>query len=644
MDSTGYIAESLTGTIYVISADGSQSKLTQGSLIEPNSSLKVLPNSVIQLSSQDGSIQTIENSGLFKPTTNGFVLKSTTDALATEIALEDQQSELDAIADQLNTLDAPAAGSPEGDEQLGDEANLLDATPLLISTAEEDIFGSNSRPTITELDASTKDLEANSNAFKSLNNVTSFEVDQSSDLANNIAGFDGSETIELAPSIAESYVLRPSQVNEDRSLTQTGDSGTRDSFTATTLQTEFGEFSLAADGTWRYALNNELNEVQSLKAGQTLTEEINYTSLDGDNYSLTMVINGNNDAAVIQGDNRASLGEDSVNQTQGSLSISDIDQGEAQFKAIEGLQTSYGSFSISADGQWQYQLNNDSSAVQSLKAGEQVADTFAATSIDGSREIIKITIQGQNDAPIISGSNQSAVTLSNTLSADGKLSISDADFGESSFVELDSINAQYGTGSISEDGQWQYQADPAHQSIQALKEGNFLYDTFSVTTADGSTQDVIVKILGSDTPIFENTPNTEITSGIATTTQDLYLWTPNDDSHESIEGFATGSHGDTLVLSDLLSDSHNNGLEGGEGVELNDLDSYLHFTTENGETTLHIDPTGGFSQEGTTDQSSTLGSHSITLENLDLSSFGNSDTEIIQTLIDAGNLEILGLG
>ena len=57
----------------------------------------------------------------------------------------------------------------------------------------------------------------------------------------------------------------------------------------------------------------------------------------------------------------------------GTLSVTDVDNGEDSFSAAV-MTTTYGVFTISADGSWVYDLNNDQ--VQNLAEGDSVTDTF----------------------------------------------------------------------------------------------------------------------------------------------------------------------------------------------------------------------------------------------------------------------------
>ncbi|WP_449360849.1 VCBS domain-containing protein [Alishewanella longhuensis] len=83
----------------------------------------------------------------------------------------------------------------------------------------------------------------------------------------------------------------------------------------------------------------------------------------------------------------------------GTLTIIDPDAGEASFNAQTNTAGSYGSFSITSDGAWVYNIDNSLPAVQQLKEGESKTEIFTVTSLDGTSTSVTITVSGTNDAP-----------------------------------------------------------------------------------------------------------------------------------------------------------------------------------------------------------------------------------------------------
>lgn len=76
--------------------------------------------------------------------------------------------------------------------------------------------------------------------------------------------------------------------------------------------------------------------------------------------------------------------------------------GEVVGTSIAGV---YGTLAIQQNGQWQYDLDNDSALVQALAEGQTATETFAATVLDehgaSDSQTISVTVTGTNDAPVI---------------------------------------------------------------------------------------------------------------------------------------------------------------------------------------------------------------------------------------------------
>lgn len=146
------------------------------------------------------------------------------------------------------------------------------------------------------------------------------------------------------------------------------------------------------DGDYLY---NDNGKFASLGAGDSHTESVVYTVRDNggntDTGTLTITVNGVNDAAVL-GTAVVNLTEtDASLSTGGTLSITDVDTGEALFNAQNNTTGTYGSFSIAANGTWSYNTNG---ALDYLLAGQQVVDVFNVTSVDGTATTVKVNITG----------------------------------------------------------------------------------------------------------------------------------------------------------------------------------------------------------------------------------------------------------
>ncbi len=137
-----------------------------------------------------------------------------------------------------------------------------------------------------------------------------------------------------------------------------------------------------------------------------------------------MVITGTNDAATVSSADVTLQETDSALTTSGTLTSSDIDNADNQFQVQTNIAGTYGTFSIDADGQWTYIANE---SFDSLNVGQSVDDTFEVKSIDGTVSTVKVTIQGTNDAPTISGDFAKGVQEGVTDSVSGTVNIVDVD-------------------------------------------------------------------------------------------------------------------------------------------------------------------------------------------------------------------------
>ena len=180
----------------------------------------------------------------------------------------------------------------------------------------------------------------------------------------------------------------------------------------------YGTFTIDAAGVWTYTLDNTNTAVQALNVGQTLTDTFTATTVDGTEQLVIITINGRNDAAVISGAANGSVTEaggvaNGTPTATGDLNSTDVDNNPNDAWTAVGTTpgaSGYGSYTLTAAGVWAYTLDNSNAAVQALNAGETLTDTFTAVTTDGTQQLVTITINGRNDAAVISGDATGAVT------------------------------------------------------------------------------------------------------------------------------------------------------------------------------------------------------------------------------------------
>jgi VCBS repeat-containing protein len=165
----------------------------------------------------------------------------------------------------------------------------------------------------------------------------------------------------------------------------------------------YGDFSFdAATGAWTYMLRNGDANVQALGASALVHDTLVVTSLDGTaSQTIDVAIAGANDAATFGGDKTGSVKEDANLTASGTLTVADVDSGEAALQAAASLAGTYGDFTFDASsGAWTYALRNGAVNVQALNSGDVVYDTLTVKSLDGTTQAIQVSISGQDEAAL----------------------------------------------------------------------------------------------------------------------------------------------------------------------------------------------------------------------------------------------------
>jgi VCBS repeat-containing protein len=285
----------------------------------------------------------------------------------------------------------------------------------------------------------------------------------------------------------------------------------------TASDAHYGTFTMTADGVWIYTLDDGNCAVQALNVGETLTDTFKVTSLDGTAQLVTVTINGTNDDAIICGTREGSVIEaggaaNSISckpTATGTLTDTDVDNTPNTFTAIDTPTAStggYGTFTMTADGLWTYTLDNTNCKVQALNVCDKLTDCFTVTTIDGTPQVVTITINGANDAAVVNGTATGSVTEAGACTygtpiATGTLTDTDVDNTPNTFTAVcapKASEAGYGTFTMTADGAWTYKLDNANCEVQALNDCDMLTDRFKVTTIDGTTQVVTITINGAD--------------------------------------------------------------------------------------------------------------------------------------------------
>ncbi|QOZ25035.1 DUF5801 repeats-in-toxin domain-containing protein [Bradyrhizobium sp. CCBAU 51753] len=213
---------------------------------------------------------------------------------------------------------------------------------------------------------------------------------------------------------------------------------------------------------------------------------------------------------------------DAFTAVHGTFSASTSNNGQLIFslaggtaaKMVQGQQAydissvgTFGTFYLnSTTGAYTFVPNND--AINALK--ENTTQSFTITVSDGvlsSTQVFNIPIVGANDAAHITGPTTGtvvgAVGVTDAspalLIATGTLADTDVDDPANTFTAVTSPTKSatgLGTFTITTAGVWTYTLDNAGKSVQALKVGDVVTDSFTVTTIGGTPQVVTVVVRG----------------------------------------------------------------------------------------------------------------------------------------------------
>ncbi|MEZ9997331.1 VCBS domain-containing protein [Vibrio lentus] len=291
-------------------------------------------------------------------------------------------------------------------------------------------------------------------------------------------------------------VTEESQLHTSGTLTVTDVDTGEAHFSNTDIVGSFGTLHLADIGGWTYDLDNTNPTVQALGKGASATDTITIHSADGTPHQVTITINGTNDKAVIGGTNTGAVTEESQLQTSGTLTVTDVDNGEAHFSNTD-IAGALGSLHLTDSGKWTYDLDNTDSTVQALGTGATATDTITVHSADGTPHQVTITVNGTNDKAVIGGTSSGAVTEESQLQISGTLTVADVDTGEAHFSNTDIVSS-FGTLHLTDSGKWTYDLDNTNSTVQALSKGATATDTITVHSADGTPHQVTITVNGTN--------------------------------------------------------------------------------------------------------------------------------------------------
>ena len=289
-----------------------------------------------------------------------------------------------------------------------------------------------------------------------------------------------------------------------------------------------GHLVMQPDGNYSYSIDNNKTEIQNLGAGEHLTDTIVVQAKDGTQHTISITINGTNDAPEISGAVALSKGTEdtdfTLTQAQLLQNASDKDHNDQGQLSVHNLRaekpdgTSAGTFSDDGHGNYTFHPAQDYNGavtfkydVQDAHGGSTAATATtnlaavqdAATLVHNADATVTEDHQADNqhhttsywtniDVQDPDGASQQHVTK---VIINGVEHTMPADFGAT-------IQGAHGTFQFthSSDGhdKWRYIIDNTNTEINELNAGEHLTDTMTLVTTDGTHIDVAATINGTN--------------------------------------------------------------------------------------------------------------------------------------------------
>ncbi|MFV7786206.1 VCBS domain-containing protein, partial [Shewanella marisflavi] len=146
-------------------------------------------------------------------------------------------------------------------------------------------------------------------------------------------------------------------------LTATDVDNPDNTFTPLTVEGTYGTFTLLGNGEWTFTANSAFDE---LNVGDSYSETFNVTSIDGTPSTVTVTINGTNDAADVSSASVTLTETNDPLTTGGTLTATDVDNPDNTFTPLT-VEGTYGTFTLLGNGEWTFTAN---SAFDELNVGD----------------------------------------------------------------------------------------------------------------------------------------------------------------------------------------------------------------------------------------------------------------------------------
>ncbi|MDH0193956.1 VCBS domain-containing protein, partial [Acinetobacter ursingii] len=344
----------------------------------------------------------------------------------------------------------------------------------------------------------------------------------------------------------------------------------------TAVNGKYGTLILHADGSYTYQLNNNNTDVNALKDNQSLQDVFSYTITDGDGdkstATITITINGHTDGApnvVITDHNGSALGANSIAENattpvQGEFTVNAADGLKSITIGVTTILTSElldlspttpktiagteGTLTLTdydpVTGKVSYSYQQSGTSKNHSGGDSSVSDSFPIIVTDNADEssvatdlVILITDTAPEakadtgtvtedgtalEGNVITGGSSNSADVADRLGVDAT-QVTGVSKGSSTTEQTDNVGGtglagDYGTLILNSDGSYSYTVDPNNATVNALKDGGKLTETFSYTIkdADGdwSTTTLTITINGHTDGLPSITPNDQNGSSV----------------------------------------------------------------------------------------------------------------------------------
>ena len=302
--------------------------------------------------------------------------------------------------------------------------------------------------------------------------------------------------------VTEDAAVVSNNISTGGTLTISDPDAGESTFRPETLTGSYGVLIIDASGNWTYTADNTQAAIQQLNALESITDTLTVSSFDGTTHDVEITIYGAEDAPTLDNPIADQTATESLafNFVFAANSFSDQDASDTLTYTASLIDNSPLPTWLSFDGATRTFLGIPGAADVGSIDIKITADDGSST-ID---DVFTLTVNPFNNLPVIGGVDtglvvEDQVDSAGNIGTSGALTIADPDAGESSFV-ASTINGALGSLTIDVSGNWSYSADNGNRDIQALQAGETITETFTVTTADGSTHDIEIVINGAQEP------------------------------------------------------------------------------------------------------------------------------------------------